>query len=74
VAKYKFFLFQFAIDTLKATVPIWKKEVYEDGTEWKANAECPWKEKEKHPKVCKISKLLCKLRGNYMGVNRATVA
>ena len=28
-----------AIDTLKATVPIWKKEVYADGSVWKANAE-----------------------------------
>ena len=25
---------QFAIDTLKETVPIWKKEVFEDGEEW----------------------------------------
>ena len=25
---------RFAIDTLKATVPIWKKEVYEDGAIW----------------------------------------
>jgi molybdopterin synthase catalytic subunit len=23
-----------AIDTLKATIPLWKKEVYEDGAEW----------------------------------------
>jgi molybdopterin synthase catalytic subunit len=23
-----------AIDTLKETVPLWKKEVYEDGEEW----------------------------------------
>lgn len=29
----------FLIDTLKATVPIWKKEVYEDGSTWKANKE-----------------------------------
>ena len=27
-----------AIDALKARVPIWKKEVYDDGTAWKANA------------------------------------
>ena len=35
----------FAIDTLKATVPIWKKEIYDgaDGPdEWKANPECLW--------------------------------
>ena len=25
---------QYAIDTLKQTVPIWKKEVFEDGEEW----------------------------------------
>ena len=25
---------QFMIDTLKLTVPIWKKEVFEDGEEW----------------------------------------
>ncbi|KAK6180489.1 hypothetical protein SNE40_012635 [Patella caerulea] len=32
----------FAIDTLKATVPIWKKEIYEDGSNsWKENTE--WK-------------------------------
>ena len=28
-----------AIDELKATVPIWKREVYEDGSIWKENAE-----------------------------------
>ncbi|KAI9206748.1 Molybdopterin biosynthesis MoaE [Polychytrium aggregatum] len=28
------------IDELKATVPIWKKEFYEDGSTWKANSEC----------------------------------
>lgn len=30
----------FAIDELKATVPIWKKEFYADGSVWKGNAEC----------------------------------
>ena len=36
---------QFAIDKLKETVPIWKKEVYEEGgQEWKQNQECKWKE------------------------------
>lgn len=29
----------FAIDEIKAKVPIWKKEVYEDGSMWKANKE-----------------------------------
>ena len=28
-----------AIDTLKSSVPIWKKEIYADGSVWKANAE-----------------------------------
>ena len=28
---------RYAIDQLKARVPIWKKEVYDDGTSWKAN-------------------------------------
>ena len=28
-----------AIDELKATVPIWKKEFFEDGEIWKENAE-----------------------------------
>jgi len=32
----------FAIDELKATVPIWKKELYEDGSMWKQNSECFW--------------------------------
>ena len=30
---------RFAIDSLKQRVPIWKKEVYADGSVWKANAE-----------------------------------
>ncbi|CAG9466341.1 unnamed protein product [Pedinophyceae sp. YPF-701] len=29
----------FGIDDLKATVPIWKREVYEDGSAWKENKE-----------------------------------
>jgi molybdopterin synthase catalytic subunit len=29
----------FAIDELKATVPVWKREYYEDGSVWKENAE-----------------------------------
>ena len=28
------------IDELKATVPIWKNEIYEDGSMWKENCEC----------------------------------
>ncbi|MCB9682054.1 MAG: molybdenum cofactor biosynthesis protein MoaE [Alphaproteobacteria bacterium] len=30
-----------AIEALKARVPIWKKEIYEDGSAWKANAPTP---------------------------------
>lgn len=34
---------KFAIDSLKATVPIWKKEIYEDSdSQWKENSECSW--------------------------------
>ncbi len=28
-----------AIDELKATVPVWKKEFFEDGSVWKENEE-----------------------------------
>ncbi len=30
---------RYAIDELKKTVPVWKKEVYSDGSVWKANVE-----------------------------------
>lgn len=35
---------QYAIDELKRTVPIWKKEIYEEDTKgtWKENKECFW--------------------------------
>lgn len=34
---------EFAIDRLKETVPIWKKEVYKiEPAEWKENKECAW--------------------------------
>lgn len=34
---------QFAIDAVKTSVPIWKKEIYEnDESEWKENKECFW--------------------------------
>lgn len=29
---------RYAIDELKKRVPVWKKEIYEDGSAWKANA------------------------------------
>lgn len=33
----------FLIDSLKAKVPIWKKELYHDGSsDWKRNKECVW--------------------------------
>jgi len=37
----------YAIDELKRSVPIWKKEVYEEQTEgtWKENRECYWLQK-----------------------------
>ncbi|MFC5402160.1 molybdenum cofactor biosynthesis protein MoaE [Cohnella soli] len=33
---------RYAIERLKQIVPIWKKEVYEDGTEWKGHQLGPW--------------------------------
>ncbi|KAK1148006.1 molybdopterin synthase catalytic subunit-like isoform X1 [Acipenser oxyrinchus oxyrinchus] len=34
---------KYCIDTLKATVPIWKKEIYEtEDCSWKENKECRW--------------------------------
>ncbi|KAK1800240.1 hypothetical protein P4O66_000286 [Electrophorus voltai] len=36
---------KYCIDTLKATVPIWKKEIYESEEPcWKENKECKWAE------------------------------
>ncbi|XP_066594048.1 molybdopterin synthase catalytic subunit isoform X4 [Prorops nasuta] len=33
----------FAINSIKSTVPIWKKEIYEsDEPQWKENKECDW--------------------------------
>lgn len=33
----------YLIDGLKAKVPIWKKELYNDGSsDWKKNKECIW--------------------------------
>lgn len=36
---------EFGIDEIKAKVPIWKKEFYEDGSTWKENAE--WRQHHK---------------------------
>ncbi|XP_029371574.1 molybdopterin synthase catalytic subunit [Echeneis naucrates] len=34
---------QHCIERLKANIPIWKKEVYDNQeTNWKENSECPW--------------------------------
>lgn len=33
---------RYAIERLKQIVPIWKKEVWEDGTEWKGAQQGPW--------------------------------
>ncbi|KFW86747.1 Molybdopterin synthase catalytic subunit, partial [Phalacrocorax carbo] len=38
---------KYCIDTLKASVPIWKKEIYEDEYSWKENKECFWANSEK---------------------------
>uniref|UniRef100_A0A8D0E0E3 Molybdopterin synthase catalytic subunit n=1 Tax=Salvator merianae TaxID=96440 RepID=A0A8D0E0E3_SALMN len=38
---------QYGINALKAAVPIWKKEVYEDESAWKENKECFWAKTEK---------------------------
>lgn len=39
---------EFAISTLKAKAPIWKKEIYSDGSgDWKENKECRWKKDSK---------------------------
>lgn len=38
---------QYAMNTLKAEVPIWKKEIYADGSgDWKENKECRWKNQD----------------------------
>ncbi|XP_063817979.1 molybdopterin synthase catalytic subunit-like [Pseudophryne corroboree] len=37
---------KYCINTLKATVPIWKKELYEEGYTWKENKECFWRKQD----------------------------
>ncbi|OCU02541.1 hypothetical protein XELAEV_18008303mg, partial [Xenopus laevis] len=38
---------KYCINKLKATVPIWKKEVYEEESyKWKENKECFWKNQD----------------------------
>lgn len=41
----------YAIDELKKSVPVWKKEQYADGdgcSEWKENSECTWSKSYKN--------------------------
>lgn len=33
---------RYAIERLKQIVPIWKKEIWDDGTEWKGHGQGPW--------------------------------
>ncbi|MMZ69279.1 Molybdopterin synthase catalytic subunit [compost metagenome] len=33
---------RYAIERLKQKVPIWKKEIWEDGSEWKGHQTGPW--------------------------------
>jgi molybdopterin synthase catalytic subunit/molybdopterin converting factor small subunit len=33
---------RYAIERLKQIVPIWKKEIWEDGSEWKGHQQGPW--------------------------------
>lgn len=33
---------RYAIEQLKRTVPIWKKEIWDDGSEWKGHQTGPW--------------------------------
>ena len=33
---------RYAIERLKQIVPIWKKEIWEDGSEWKGSQTGPW--------------------------------
>jgi molybdopterin synthase catalytic subunit len=40
---------QYAIDTLKETVPIWKREHWSDGSDWAAAAHPVRPVRERHP-------------------------
>ncbi|MBW7461329.1 molybdenum cofactor biosynthesis protein MoaE, partial [Paenibacillus sepulcri] len=33
---------RYAIERLKEIVPIWKREIWEDGSEWKGHQQGPW--------------------------------
>ncbi|MFD1427070.1 molybdopterin synthase catalytic subunit [Kroppenstedtia sanguinis] len=38
---------RYAIERLKETVPIWKKEIWEDGSQWKGAQTGPWDPRQK---------------------------
>ncbi|KYN28718.1 Molybdopterin synthase catalytic subunit [Trachymyrmex cornetzi] len=74
---------EYAINALKASVPIWKKEVYETGEpQWKQNKECKWintsKEEaqmtsninEKVPNKDVVDQNLVQIRANSEELNR----
>lgn len=43
----------YAIDEFKTTVPIWKKEQYQDNESvWKENKECQWFSKDREESSC----------------------
>jgi molybdopterin synthase catalytic subunit/molybdopterin converting factor small subunit len=39
---------RYAIERLKQIVPIWKKEMWEDGSEWKGHQQGPWNPLDNH--------------------------
>jgi molybdopterin synthase catalytic subunit len=39
---------RYAIEQLKLIVPIWKKEIWEDGSEWKGHQLGPWNPLQKN--------------------------
>jgi len=60
---------QFAIDELKATVPIWKKELYEDGSEWKENKECFWTSKQEMEIAANVDPSLVQITASNDEIN-----
>jgi molybdopterin synthase catalytic subunit len=46
---------EYLIDELKARIPIWKREVYEEGSVWKENVE--WKEGRRQRVLVKVEEL-----------------
>lgn len=60
----------FAIDELKATVPIWKKELYEDGSQWKENKECFWTPKPEPEEFLPIDQNLVQVQASNEELNK----